>query len=42
MPPPAAAATEADAPREVWLSLLPWIIVCVILLVWGTDWFKAP
>ena len=22
-------------------SLTPWIIVCVIVLVWGTGWFKA-
>ncbi|HZL38712.1 MAG TPA: L-lactate permease [Pseudolabrys sp.] len=26
---------------EVWKSLLPWIIVCVILLLWGTNWFKG-
>src|SRR6202040_1346125 len=26
---------------QVWMSLLPWIIVCVILLLWGTNWFKA-
>jgi len=26
---------------QVWLSLLPWIIVCVVLLLWGTNWFKA-
>jgi lactate permease len=26
---------------EVWSSVLPWIIVCVVLLVWGTGWFKA-
>ncbi len=26
---------------EVWLSLLPWIIVCAVLLLWGTNWFKA-
>jgi len=25
---------------QVWMSLMPWIIVCVILLVWGTDMFK--
>src|ERR1043165_879745 len=25
---------------QVWISLMPWIIVCVILLVWGTDMFK--
>ena len=23
------------------MSILPWIIVCVVLLVWGTNWFKA-
>jgi lactate permease len=26
---------------QVWMSLLPWIIVCAILLLWGTDWFKG-
>jgi lactate permease len=26
---------------EMWMALLPWIIVCVVLLVWGTNWFKA-
>jgi lactate permease len=26
---------------EVWSSLLPWIIVCAVLLIWGTGWFKA-
>src|SRR6201993_2859096 len=25
----------------VWAALTPWIIVCVILLIWGTGWFKA-
>ncbi|MBV8790513.1 MAG: L-lactate permease [Pseudolabrys sp.] len=25
---------------EMWMSLLPWIIVCVILLIWGTNAFK--
>ena len=37
---PAAKApvlTSADVLR----SLLPWIIVCVMLLVWGTGWFKS-
>jgi lactate permease len=36
LPPPAAKPTGA----QVWASLLPWIIVCAILLVWGTDAFK--
>jgi lactate permease len=25
---------------EMWMALLPWIIVCVVLLVWGTNAFK--
>jgi lactate permease len=37
---PARAATEPTRP-EVWWSLVPWIIVCAVLLVWGTGWFKA-
>jgi lactate permease len=41
MPPPAAAPTTRATTAEVWASLTPWIIVCVILLVWGTGWFKA-
>src|SRR2546429_3613778 len=40
---PAAAPTGRREPdrRQVWMSLMPWIIVCVVLLVWGTGWFKA-
>ena len=26
---------------EMWRGLTPWIIVCAILLIWGTGWFKA-
>ncbi len=26
---------------EVWSAVTPWIIVCVILLVWGSGWFKT-
>jgi len=25
---------------EVWSSILPWVIVCAVLLIWGTGWFK--
>jgi lactate permease len=39
------ARTEAPAAKpttgEVWYALMPWIIVCVVLLVWGSGWFKA-
>jgi lactate permease len=40
MPVP-TATTVKPTTGEVWLALLPWIIVCAILLLWGTDWFKA-
>jgi lactate permease len=26
---------------QVWFSLLPWIVVCIILLLWGTNAVKA-
>ncbi len=29
------------APGELLTALLPWIVLCVILLIWGTGWFKA-
>ena len=38
--PPRAAGTEPTR-REVWRSLVPWIIVCAVLLIWGTGWFKT-
>lgn len=41
MPPPAPPRTDRPSTAQVWLSLLPWIIVCAVLLVWGTGWFKA-
>jgi lactate permease len=37
---PAPPAVAKPASGEVWIALLPWIIVCVILLVWGTNLFK--
>src|SRR6266498_4487476 len=40
MPPPRAAGPEPST-RQIWLGLMPWLIVCVVLLVWGTGWFKA-
>ncbi len=40
MPPPPAVGTKPTT-AQVWLALLPWIIVCAVLLVWGTGWFKA-
>ncbi|MBR0712589.1 L-lactate permease [Bradyrhizobium liaoningense] len=26
---------------ELWNALLPWIIVCIVMLVWGSGWFKT-
>jgi lactate permease len=25
---------------QLWSALLPWVIVCVVMLVWGSGWFK--
>jgi lactate permease len=40
MPPPKPAGPKPTR-AQVWMSLLPWIIVCCILLLWGTNWFKG-
>src|SRR6201988_908060 len=39
--PPPKPAGPKPTNTEVWQSLLPWIIVCIVLLLWGTDWFKG-
>jgi lactate permease len=39
--PPVKASSAKPTREQVWMSLLPWIIVCVILLLWGTNWFKG-
>ena len=41
MPARVPVSTRIPSSGEVWMSLLPWIIVCAVLLIWGTDWFKA-
>ena len=41
MPKQPAAPKRMPTPGEVWWSLIPWIIVCAVLLIWGTNWFKA-
>jgi lactate permease len=38
-PPPRPGAEPTTA--QVWRALTPWIIVCAVLLIWGTGWFKA-
>ncbi|MCK9918891.1 L-lactate permease [Microbacteriaceae bacterium K1510] len=37
-PPPKPLKTPSRA--QVWMALLPWIVVCVILLLWGTNAVK--
>jgi lactate permease len=39
--PMASAAAARPTTQQVWAALTPWIIVCAILLIWGTGWFKA-
>jgi lactate permease len=41
MPKKPAQPTKAPTTAEVWFSLLPGIIVCVILLLWGTNAVKG-
>jgi len=41
MPPPRTMRTEKHTAGEVWYALMPWIVVCVVLLVWGSGWFKS-
>ena len=38
---PVTKAPKKPTTAQVWMSLLPWIIVCAILLLWGTNWFKG-
>jgi lactate permease len=40
VPPPKPARTEKPTSAQIWLALTPWIIVCAILLLWGTNFFK--
>jgi lactate permease len=41
MPPRKPMSTTKPTPAQVRAALLPWVIVCVILLIWGSGWFKA-
>ena len=36
-----AKSSKVPTTAEVWFSLLPWIIVCIILLLWGTNAVKG-
>jgi lactate permease len=41
LPTAAVVPTVSVTRAEVRASLTPWVVVCIILLVWGTGWFKA-
>ncbi len=38
--PPAKPTAAKPTSSQVWFALIPWIIVCIVLLVWGTNLFK--
>jgi lactate permease len=39
---PAKAMDKTPLTRaQVWSSLLPWIIVCIVMLIWGNGSFKS-
>jgi lactate permease len=40
--PASTASTAKVTTAEIWRGLMPWIIVCAVVLVWGSDWFKVP
>jgi lactate permease len=37
---PVSTNKTKPSTAQVWAALTPWIIVCVVLLIWGTDLFK--
>jgi lactate permease len=41
MPPARLIDPAPLTPSELFTSLLPWIILCAILLIWGMGWFKT-
>ncbi|MET0971612.1 MAG: L-lactate permease [Tardiphaga sp.] len=41
VPPVKPMSTARLSSAEVWRALTPWIILCIILLIWGTNWFKG-
>lgn len=41
MPPHSGEPAVMPNREQVWSAMLPWIIVCLMLLVWGSGWFKS-
>jgi lactate permease len=40
MAPPKPVKIAKPSTAQVWMAMLPWIIVCAVLLLWGTNFFK--
>ena len=38
---PAPKPIKPVSSSQMWFALMPWIIVCVVLLIWGTNAFKG-
>jgi lactate permease len=38
---PAPKPIKPVTSSQMWFALMPWIIVCVVLLIWGTNAFKG-
>jgi lactate permease len=41
VPPVKPFNTTPLSSAELWRALTPWIILCIVLLIWGTNWFKG-
>ncbi|MCP9629296.1 L-lactate permease [Rhodopseudomonas palustris] len=41
MKPPKPMDTTKLTQPQLWGALLPWIIVCIVMLIWGTGMFKS-
>src|SRR5712672_3186655 len=41
MPAPKAMDKTPLTQAQVWGALMPWIIVCAVMLIWGSGWFKT-
>ncbi|MFC0242292.1 L-lactate permease [Rhodopseudomonas telluris] len=41
MKPPKPMDTAKLSQAQLWGALLPWIIVCLVMLIWGTGLFKS-
>lgn len=39
--PPVHIGTRTASQREILLAWLPWIILSVVVAIWGTGWFKG-